>query len=76
MNRDSIDIGKDYAVRPKICRGGLVAAVGDEEEREIEVEMDAGNRKPKKMQDPKMPSQAEIEEHELTHLPFRSWCRH
>ena len=24
----------------------------------------------------KLPSRAEIEEHELTHLPFRNWCRH
>ena len=22
------------------------------------------------------PSEAEVEQHELTHLPFRSWCRH
>ena len=29
-----------------------------------------------KAQSPKRPSQAEVEEHELTHLPFRSWCVH
>ena len=23
-----------------------------------------------------MPSQAEVDAHELTHLPFRKWCRH
>ena len=23
-----------------------------------------------------LPSEAEVEQHELTHLPFRSWCRH
>ena len=23
-----------------------------------------------------LPSEAEVEEHELTHLPFRNWCRH
>ena len=23
-----------------------------------------------------IPSEAEVEQHELTHLPFRSWCRH
>ena len=23
-----------------------------------------------------MPTRAEIEEHNLTHLPYRSWCRH
>ena len=25
---------------------------------------------------PVLPSEAEVEQHELTHLPFRSWCRH
>ncbi len=25
---------------------------------------------------PIRPSQAEVEQHELTHLPFRDWCEH
>ena len=25
---------------------------------------------------PVLPSEAEVEQHELTHLPFRNWCRH
>ena len=25
---------------------------------------------------PVLPSEAEVEQHELTHVPFRSWCRH
>ena len=25
---------------------------------------------------PVLPSEAEVEQHEVTHLPFRSWCRH
>ena len=25
---------------------------------------------------PALPSEAEVEPHELTNLPFRSWCRH
>ena len=28
------------------------------------------------MQDPRMPSVEEVEEHEKTHLPYRSWCKH
>ena len=24
---------------------------------------------------PVLPSEAEVEQHELTHLPFRNWCR-
>ena len=31
-------------------------------------------RKVRRMQNPMKPSAAQIEEHELTHLPFRSWC--
>ena len=37
---------------------------------------DDGARAPRKVQDPKRPSEPEIAEHELTHLPFRSWCTH
>ena len=37
---------------------------------------DAGLRKCVRMQDPKLPSKEEVEEHKLTHLPDRSWCRH
>jgi hypothetical protein len=28
------------------------------------------------MLDPKLPSKAEIEEHMLSHLPYRNWCEH
>ena len=28
------------------------------------------------MNDPKEPSEEERRNHELTHLPYRSWCRH
>ena len=47
----------------------------DFEEKTAE-EPEAGTRRPKKMADPKLPSELEIAEHEMTHLPFRSWCRH
>ena len=30
----------------------------------------------KKLVDPKRPSQQEVDEHYLTHLPFRNWCPH
>ena len=35
-----------------------------------------GNRKVVRKHDPRQPSQQEKEEHEMTHLPFGSWCRH
>ena len=52
---------------------------GDGEDSEKDDEgsgEEAGQRKCVRMQDPKLPSKEEVEEHELTHLPYRSWCRH
>ena len=63
-----------------------VAAVGSDDpyvpvedeagEDRDEEEEEAGMRKCVRMQDPKLPSKTEVEEHNITHLPFRSWCRH
>ena len=36
----------------------------------------AGERVPRRVQDPRLPTREEIEQHNLTHLPFRSWCLH
>ena len=36
----------------------------------------AAKTKWKKMLDPKLPSQAEIDFHMMTHLPYRNWCEH
>ena len=33
-------------------------------------------RQPKTKPDPRLPSKQEIEEHNITHLPYRSWCPH
>ena len=33
-------------------------------------------RQPKGIQSPYTPSKKEVEEHNLTHWPFRSWCMH
>jgi hypothetical protein len=30
----------------------------------------------KRLTDPKKPSQQEIDDHYITHLPFRNWCPH
>ena len=39
-------------------------------------EQEYGVRNPRKLPDPKMPSKEEVEQHYLTHLPFRSWCQY
>ena len=54
------------AVRPREdCKVGAVSECEEEE-----------GRKPQKMQNPLKPTEAEVKEHNLTHLPYRSWCRH
>ena len=60
-------VGGSAAVRP-------LDSIGIEEEEDEEVSEEA--RTAVKMPDPRKPSQREIDEHELTHLPFRSWCEH
>ena len=51
-----------------------------EEEESVEVEMEDetenGSRTVKKVQDPREPSKEERAQHEMTHLPYSSWCRH
>ena len=38
-------------------------------------EMEFGLRNPRKLQDPKLPSKKEVEDHNLAgHMPYRSWC--
>ena len=43
-------------------------------EFEGELEAEAGQRNPVKVQDPQLPSEEEVRCHELTHLPYLSWC--
>lgn len=49
-----------------------------EGEHEIELQEDTDEedeiQKPKIMKDPRAPTQKEIDEHNVTHLPFRAWC--
>ena len=68
------------AVRPNgDAKLAAVAAVDGECEPEQDVveidgEESAEARRPRKMADPLKPTAAEVEEHCVTHLPYRSWC--
>ena len=46
------------------------------EESEEEEEQAGEVRRPRKVLDPREPTEEERKEHELTHLPFRNWCGH
>ena len=35
-----------------------------------------GSREVRRLVDPQRPCQKDVDAHELTHLPFRNWCRH
>ena len=43
---------------------------------EVAVEEEYGKRDAVKRRDPREPTKEEKEDHEKTHMPFRSWCRH
>ena len=72
-------------VRP-ICGQGVMNV--DEEEADSEeeegalqmdgpplrLEADRDEQVVRKLPDPRLPSQKEVEFHELTHLPYRNWC--
>ncbi len=48
-----------------------------EEEMDMEeADPESGDRAPVKVPSPLQPSLEEKDHHDLTHLPFRSWCRH
>ena len=47
-----------------------------EEVVEAPREQEYGIRNPRKLLGPKMPSQKEVDEHCLTHLPYRNWCQY
>lgn len=40
----------------------------------VENEEVHGVHRPKSMRVPHMPTEAEVREHETTHIPYRSWC--
>ena len=65
MGQDLIEV-----IRP------LNDVVEEEVELEPPEEEQFGARKPRAVLDPKLPSQREIDEHSLTHLPYRNWCSH
>jgi hypothetical protein len=82
MNRGRCIAHTESAVRPEVDEAvmqgveDVVEEEEDKEEGEEEEDAQRGMRRPQKMIDPKLPSRAEVDEHEKTHLPFRNWCRH
>ena len=71
-------------ISPRICSGYSHPEQTEDHDHELikevnDVEGDeaqAGVRRPIKINDPKLPSKEEIEEHMTTHLPYSNWCTH
>jgi len=53
-------------------------AEDEDDEIDAEDDLEAGEEevKQKEIRSPGQPTKAEKERHELTHYPFRSWCKH
>ena len=73
--------GPNEAIRPErkdldICNGEAVEASDGVDVRiPVPREKEFGLRNPRKLQDPRLPSKKEVEEHNLSgHMPYRSWC--
>ena len=46
-----------------------------QDEEEVQDQEGDEGRAPKAARDPKQPTKVEVEEHNLTHVPFRTWCK-
>ena len=70
----------DGTIRPResleICNGEAVQTSDGVHVRiPVPREREFGFRNPRKLQDPKLPSKKEVEDHNLSgHMPYRSWC--
>ena len=67
-NMPSVDVEVVQVQEEIIGEDGIENADKDAEVEEM--------RKPKPAARPYTPTRAEVYEHEVTHLPFRSWCKH
>ena len=75
MHKDEVNMNGEKDAEVEDANDDMEA--GDMEKETSENEDASGEaRKVKKMADPKLPSAEEVREHQLTHLPYRSWCKH
>ena len=65
---------RGFAIRP--LEENTQQTLGDKFEEVMAEDVPDEARRVKKVLNPHMPTNAEREEHVLTHLPYRNWCRH
>ena len=75
MRHHSIGTGADCNRKTDdavaVCAGAV-----EPDDADVEIEMEAGMRRPERKAAPEEPTAQERAEHMFTHMPFRSWCRH
>jgi hypothetical protein len=54
----------------------LEADPTEDEMVEVPRELEYGVRNPRKLLGPKLPTKKDVDEHNLTHLPYRNWCQY
>ena len=84
MNSESVKDEDVFLVSPceedeEMCSGKVAVeqeAVDDGQNAEIECKEDEEGeaQRPHTLRDPGTPSPAEVEEHNITHMQFRTWC--
>ena len=75
MRHHSIGIGVDCN-RKTDDTVGVCAGDVEPDNEDMEIEMEAGIRRPDRKAAPEESTAQERAEHILTHMPFRSWCGH
>ena len=58
---------------PEIADGEQTEEI---QQAESEDDLEDESRKVTRMLDPKLPTDTEVKERQLTHLPYRNWCHH
>jgi hypothetical protein len=67
---------EEYAKRLKAAKTAAAQPRAEDHTGPEEGEAPTESRKVTRMLDPRLPTKAEVAEHQLTHLPFRNWCPH
>ena len=66
----SLEVVEEFLVRTwEVC------GMDGEEFRDIELEVENESEEARVFRDPGAPTEIEIEQHNVTHLSFRAWCR-
>ena len=74
--RERCKTNTDKEARKEICVTRIEDVDDVEHEGSRRKKEALGERKTTRKHDPRQPSEQERIEHEVTRLPFRSWCRH